>query len=360
MTCCDKPLVVKNLGGFFVFLPFREHICYMQKIVTFGEVMMRLTPPGYTKISQTETLQFSFGGGESNVAISLAYFGMKAYHVTQFPDNAVGRAGTQFLRRHWVATPYVNYGDSDLGLYFHERGAVHRSSTVIYDRSHSSFANLDPKGFDWDEIFKDAKWFHWTGITPAISKNTLQATKEALIAAKRNGVKVSCDLTYRDSLWKYGESPEEALPELIALTDVMMTGKREMVLFSGGDESMSEFVLMRKFNERYPNIEIIADKRRKSVNASLNALTGLLWDGKKEYETKELSVTHIVDRVGTGDAFCAGLIQGLLTKESTEEALEFAIAACALKHTIEGDANMVSVEDVDKLASGDHSGRIIR
>ncbi|UXP31769.1 sugar kinase [Reichenbachiella agarivorans] len=332
----------------------------MKKVVTFGEVMMRLTPPGYAKISQTETLELTFGGGEANVAISLAYFDLKAFHVTQFPDNTVGKAATQFLRRHWVATPYVTYGPMDLGIYFHERGAVHRSSTVLYDRANSSFANLDPSVYNWEEIFEDADWFHWTGITPAISENTLAATKQALLAAKKMGVKVSCDLTYRDSLWKYGKTPQEALPELIELTDVLMTGTREMILFSDGTEEMEQEDLMKNFQKTFPNLEIIADKKRDSINASLNALSGMMWDGQQIYQTKELSVTHIVDRVGTGDAFCAGLIYGLLTKEGNQHALDFAIAACALKHTIEGDANMVSVADVEKLVSGDSSGRIIR
>ncbi|MFY0626370.1 MAG: sugar kinase [Reichenbachiella sp.] len=332
----------------------------MHKVVTFGEIMMRLTPPGFAKIAQTETLELTFGGGEGNVAISLAYFGLKAFHVTQFPDNAIGRAATQFLRKHWVSTPYVNYGPSEIGIYFHERGAVHRSSTVIYDRANSAFAKLDPSGFDWDRILRNADWFHWTGITPAISSNVAHALKDALVAAKKYGVKVSCDMTYRDSLWNYGKTPLEVLPEMIEMTHVMMTGKREMVLFSDGDENMEHFDLVRKFHEKYPNLEIIADKTRNSVNASLHVLSGLLWDGKNELSTEELSVTHIVDRVGTGDAFAAGLIHGLLTKDTKQDALEFAIAACALKHTIEGDANMVSVEDVDKLASGDGSGRIIR
>lgn len=335
----------------------------MKKVVTFGEVMMRLTPPGFAKISQTENLELTFGGGEANVAISLAYFGTKAYHVTQFPDNVVGKAATQFLRRHWVSTPYVYYGDSnlgDLGIYFHERGAVHRSSTVLYDRSNSSFAKLEPNTFDWERILRKKDWFHWTGITPALSAAAAQATKEALQTAKKLGVKVSCDLTYRDSLWQYGKSPKDVLPELISMTDVLMTGTREMVFFSDGTDDMSQLDLMRNFQKTYPNLEVIADKKRDSVNASLNALTGMLWDGEKEYVTKELSVTHIVDRVGTGDAFCSGLIHGLLNKGTKQEALDFAIAACALKHTIEGDANMVSVSDVDKLASGDSSGRIIR
>ncbi len=337
----------------------------MSKIVTFGEVMMRLAPPGHAKFSQASNLELTFGGGEANVAISLAYFGDQATHVTRFPNNSIGKAATQFLRYHWVDTDEVIYGEEEIGLYFLERGAVHRSSKVVYNRFNSAFATMQPEMLDWDQIFMDADWFHWTGITPGISQNVADTCLEAIKAAKRNGVMVSSDMTYRKNLWQYGKKPGEVMGEMIANCDIVITGANDISEIFGfpvqGKPRDEEFAFQaQKLMERYPDIKKVADKERNSLNASHNTLKGRMWDGEQLLLTEMLDVTHIIDRVGTGDAYAAGLIYGLLHHENDQHALEFAIAACALKHTIEGDANMVSVADVEGLVGGNTSGAIIR
>ncbi len=321
---------------------------------------MRLAPPGHAKLSQTDSLNLTFGGGEANVAISLAYFGLQAQHVTCFPQNTLGKSATQFLRRHWVNTAKVKYSGNEIGIYFLEQGAVHRSSHVIYDRSYSAFAQADPTIYDWNEILKDADWFHWTGITPALSERSAQATLDALGVAKDLGIMVSADLALRKNLWKFSEDPIGSLQQLIEKTDVIIGGNRELAAIGEGEVDEPYRDLASKVIDQFPNVKVIADKDRISKNASVNIIRGKLWNGHEEIITEPLEVTHIIDRVGTGDAFAAGLIYGLLEKATQQEALNFATAACALKHTIEGDANMVSVEEVDRLAGGDTSGRIIR
>jgi len=322
--------------------------------------MMRLAPPGHAKLSQSDLLKFTFGGGEANVAISLAYFGMPAQHITCFPDNTLGRTATQFLRRHWVNTAEVRYAGDEIGIYFLEQGAVHRSSHVIYDRANSSFAKADPAIYDWETILKEAEWFHWTGITPALTEQAAQATLDAVKMAKQLGVTVSADLALRKNLWKFASDPVQLLGELIEHTDIVIGGKRELAAITGHEGEASFEELARKTIERFPNVQVVADKDRISKNASVNVIKGKLFNGQEMIVSEPLEVTHIIDRVGTGDAYAAGLIYGLIHKKSQQEAVDFATAACALKHTIEGDANMVGVEEVNRLASGDTSGRIIR
>nr|MBX2841606.1 sugar kinase [Flammeovirgaceae bacterium] len=292
----------------------------MKKIVTFGEVMMRLKPPGYAKFSQSDQLELTFGGGEANTAVSLAYFGMQAMHVTMFPDNLIGRSATQFLRRHWVNTSQVQYGGDEMGIYFLESGAVHRSSTVVYDRSHSAFANMLPDTFDWKEILKGADWFHWTGITPAISENTAATCLAAIKAANKLGVMVSADVTYRQKLWNYGKSPQEILPALVAGSDVIIAGSSDLRLLLETEESLKFSELAQKAMKTFPNIKKVADKDRESLNASHNTIRGKIWNGKEMLKTQVFDVTHIIDRVGTGDAYAAGLIYGLLHYPTDQEA----------------------------------------
>lgn len=321
-------------------------------------------PPGYALFSQTDSLELTFGGGEANTAISLAYFGLKASHVTRFPDNAIGKAGAQFLRRHWLDTEDIVYGGQEMGIYFLEMGAVHRSSNIVYDRSHSAFAKVEPGMFNWEKILEGADWFHFTGITPALSQGAANACLEAAKAAKKSGITVSMDLGYRSNLWTYGKTPQQILPGLVAECDVIIASKSDILdVFKGDGRGNSEYNFSTACNmlmEKFPHVKKVAHKKRKSVNASYNKISGKMWNGSKMLKTKKLEITFIVDRVGTGDAFAAGLIYGLMHFNDDLEALNFATAACALKHTVVGDANMVAVEDVKQLAEGDTSGKINR
>ena len=333
----------------------------VKKVITFGEVMMRLSPPGYSKFAQATSLELVYGGGEANVAISCAYLGMKAAHVTRFPDNALGKAATQFLRMHWLNTEHVIYGDDMLGKYFLEKGAVHRSSEVIYEREGSSFSLIEPAMIDWERILKGADWFHWTGITPAISEGAAQCCLEAIKTANKMGVKVSGDINSRRNMWKYGKTMQEVMPELVQNCDIVITSSRGIREMFGLGESGDKFRIMaKKLMDTFPNIDKVVGKTRKSVSASHQQIRGKMWDGQKYVKTKKLNITHVIDRVGTGDAFASGLIYGLLHYDEDKQALDFASAACALKHTVPGDVNMVSRENVHSLMEGDTSGTIKR
>ncbi len=325
--------------------------------------MMRLSPPGHAKFSQATSLDLAYGGGEANVAISLAYLGLNAAHVTKFPNNLIGKAATQFLMHHWVDTSWIQYGDDRIGKYFLEKGAVHRSSEVIYERDDSAFANISKETFNWEEILQDASWFHWTGITPAISQGAADSCLEAIKTANKLGVKVSADVHSRKSLWKYGKTKQEIMPELLAGCDVLMASSwdiAEVFGFEFNEDGDSFKSTCEKLWDGCPKIEKVFDKNRESISASHNRIQGKMWNGEAVVKTPELDVTHIVDRVGTGDAYAAGVIYGLLRYSDDMKALKFATAACALKHTIEGDANMVSKENVEVLMEGNTTGRIIR
>ncbi|MDO6806973.1 sugar kinase [Zobellia galactanivorans] len=331
-----------------------------KKVITFGEVMMRLSPPGYSKFAQATSFELAYGGGEANVAISLAYLGMKAAHVTRFPDNALGKAATQFLRKHWLSTEHVFYGGNMLGKYFLEKGAVHRSSEVIYEREGSSFSLIAPGMVDWEAVLKDADWFHWTGITPAISEGAAMCCLEGIKTANRMGIKVSGDINSRKNMWKFGKSMQEVMPELVQNCDVVISSSRGIREIFGLGKAGDKFrTLAEQLMYTFPRIEKVVGKTRKSISASHQQIHGKMWDGEKYVKTKKLNITHVIDRVGTGDAFAAGLIYGLLHYGDVE-ALKFASAACALKHTVPGDANMVSLENVLSLMQGDTSGAIRR
>lgn len=332
-----------------------------KKVITFGEVMMRLSPPGYEKFSQAGSFELVYGGGEANVAISLAYLGMEAAHVTRFPDNALGRAATQFLRKHWLNTDHVIYGGDMIGKYFLEKGAVHRPSEVIYERVGSAFSGIDAGMIDWAAILEGADCFHWTGITPAISAGAAACCREAIETANRLGIMVSGDINSRDNMWKYGKSAQEVIPELVEKCDLVITssyGIHEM--FGLGGEKLPLRESARQLIDRFPNIKRVVGKTRTSISASHQQIRGQLWNGRNYIKTDTLDITHVIDRVGTGDAFAAGIIYGLLHYEDDADALDFATAACALKHTVPGDVNMVSVANVLTLMEGDTAGEIRR
>ncbi|SER00827.1 2-dehydro-3-deoxygluconokinase [Hyunsoonleella jejuensis] len=332
-----------------------------KKIVTFGEVMMRLSPPGHAKFSQVTSLDIDYGGGEANVAIALAYMGMKACHVTRLPDNLIGRSATQYLRHHWIDTDYILYGDSRMGLYFLEKGAVHRSSEVVYEREDSAFSKIHPEMIKWEEVLQGADWFHWTGITPAVSIGAAKSCLKAIQVANDLGIMVSGDIHSRKSLWKYGLSKQEIIPELVAGSNIVIASTYDMYdIFNIGQPDADFATSAKALQKKFPLVQKIIDKDREVISASHNRIKGKMWNGKEFLTTPFYDVTHIVDRVGTGDAYAAGLIFGLANQKDDKEALNFAAATCALKHTVEGDANMVSQEDVEVLVRGSGLGEIKR
>ncbi len=345
----------------------------MQKnVVTFGEIMLRLATPGYLRISQSNEFTATYGGGEANVAVSLANYGIPVDYITRLPENDIGRACMMNLRKHGVGTKNIVWGGDRLGIYFLETGAVSRGSKVIYDRGHSSVSEIQTGTIDWEKVFNNACWFHWTGITPAISQNAADVCLEAIRKANELGITVSCDLNYRKNLWKYGKKAGEVMPELVAGTDIVLGNEEdaEKVLgirpkgvdvTSGEVEGAAYESVSRQIMERFPRCKKVITTLRGSVNANHNSWSGVLWDGQKLYEAPVYQITHIVDRVGGGDSFMGGLIYGLLTYEGDDQkALNFAVAASCLKHTIYGDFNEVTVEEVEKLLGGDASGRVAR
>lgn len=346
----------------------------MAKIVTFGEIMLRLATPGYLRFSQAGELTATFGGGEANVAVSLANYGMDVEFVTRLPENDIAQACVKDLRKHGVKTDNIIYGGTRLGIYFLETGAVARASKVIYDRAHSAVSEIEPGIIDWDKVFEGAEWFHWTGITPAISQGAADVCLEAIKAANRRGLTVSCDLNYRKNLWKYGRTAAEVMPELVEECDVILGNEEDAEKVFGikpegfdatataGDVHAAEFEsvcvqLMRRFGKAKKVIITL----RGSINANHNTWGGVLYDGKTLYQSPRYDITHIVDRVGGGDSFMGGLIYGLMTHPGDDRyALDFAAAASCLKHTIYGDYNEVSVSEVENLMKGDGSGRVSR
>ncbi len=344
----------------------------MTRIVTFGEIMMRLSPPGYLRFTQSRSFDVIYGGGESNVAVSLAYFGIPAEFVTRLPPNDIGEACLQFLRQHGVGTQHIVRGGERLGIYFLEHGAVHRGSKVIYDRAGSALATIQAGMIEWKTVFKDATWFHWTGITPAISEGAAAACLEAAQAAKEMGLTISCDLNYRAKLWKWGKKPAEVMQDLVSLSDIAIGNEEDAAkvfgihapdtdVTSGKLDAEKYRIVCQNLAERFPNLNTIAITLRGSLSASHNTWSALLWQQDSMFFGPSYDITHIVDRVGGGDSFVAGLIYGFHAyPENQQRALEFAIAASALKHTVFGDFNLASVTEVEKIMSGDISGRVSR
>ena len=344
----------------------------MKKVVTFGEVMMRLATPDFLRFGQSESLTATFGGGEANVAVSLAQFGLPVDYVTRLPENDFGKACLMELRKFGVGVDHIVWGGDRLGIYFLETGAVSRGSKVIYDRAHSAVSEILPGMVDWDDVFDQAGWFHWTGITPAISESAAAVCLEAIQIAGKKGITVSCDLNFRKNLWKYGKKASDVMPELIAGTDIILGNEEDAAMVLGilpeGVEVTSGHVdagayvsVSQQIIQRFPRVTKVITTLRGSVSASHNTWSGVLWDGLKLFEAPVYQITHIVDRVGGGDSFMAGLIYGLLTwPDDQQRALEFAVAASCIKHTIYGDFNRVTVEEVMKLMQGDGSGRVAR
>ncbi len=342
------------------------------KIVTFGEIMLRLATPDHQRFSQATGFNASFGGGEANVAVSLARFGLDTEYVTRLPQNDFGDSVLMELRRHGIGTSRIIRGGSRLGIYFLETGAVSRPSKVIYDRAGSSFAEIRTGMVNWDDVFRDAMWFHWTGITPAVSEGAAQVCLEAVNAARTKGITVSCDLNFRKNLWKWGKSAAEVMPELVSGCDIILGNEEDAAkvfdikpdTHNAGFESVkgSDYVVVcKKLKEKFPQAKKIIITLRGSINADSNTWSGVLYDGSRLYEAPVYNITHIVDRVGGGDSFMAGLIYGLINfREDDQKALNFATAASCLKHTIHGDFNLVTVAEVENLMRGDVSGRVVR
>ena len=344
-----------------------------KKIVTFGEIMLRLATPGYLRFGQANELTATFGGGEANVAVSLANYGMDTDYITRLPNNDIARACLQDLRGRGVGTDHVLFGGERMGIYFLETGAVARASKVIYDRSHSSIAEIQPGMVDWETILDGVGWFHWTGITPAISQGAADVCREAIQTANRLGVTVSCDLNYRKNLWKYGKSASEVMPELVEGCDLILGNEEDAdkvfgikpegfdVTATQGKVNAAEFAsVCRQLMARFPRAKKVVITLRGAINANHNTWGGVLFDGNRLYQSPRYDITHIVDRVGGGDSFMGGLIYGLLTYADDQQALDFAAAASCLKHTIYGDYNQVSVQEVETLMQGDASGRVSR
>ena len=341
------------------------------KVVTMGEIMLRLSTPGFSRFVQTQSFDVNYGGGEANVAVSLANYGLDSYFVSKLPSNEIGQSAINSLRRYGVKTDYVVRGGDRVGIYFLETGASQRASKVIYDRANSAVTTLESNELDWGKVFEGAKWFHWTGITPALGKKAQGCLKAACVAAKKNGTKISADLNYRAKLWTTKEAQTVMVP-LMEYVDVCIANEEDAeksLGFNAGTTNVESakldekgyFNLAQKLKEKF-NFEAVAITLRESFSASRNGWSALLIDYKnckEPYRSKRYEI-EIVDRVGGGDSFASGLIYGLLSKSNTKEALEFAVAASCLKHTIPGDFNLVSISEVEKLAKGSGSGRVER
>jgi 2-dehydro-3-deoxygluconokinase len=342
------------------------------KTVTFGEIMMRLSPPGFLRFNQTQSFDVTYGGGEANVAVSLANYGLPVDFVTRLPANELGDACLQSLRQYGVGVSKVVRGGDRLGIYFLEMGTMQRGSKVVYDRSHSSIATIPADAVDWKSVFADADWFHWTGITPAISAETAAVCLEAAKTAKQMGLTVSCDLNYRNKLWKWGRSARDVMTELVNYCDVAIGNEEDAAkvfgihapdtdVTAGKVEADRYQYVCEELHRNFENLHTITITLRGSISASHNTWSGVLWHEGAFYTGSQYDITHIVDRVGGGDAFAGGLIYGLKTYgDDQQKALNFAIAASCLKHSIMGDFNLVTVSDVEKLMQGDASGRVSR
>ena len=345
-----------------------------KKVVTFGEIMLRLATPDYLRFNQAQQFSATFGGGEANVAVSLANYGIETEFVTRLPQNDIARACVMDLRMYGVGTSEIVYGGDRLGIYYLETGAVARASKVVYDRAHSAIAEIQPGMIDWEKVFKDATWFHWTGITPAISQGAADVCLEAIETANRMGITVSCDLNYRKNLWKYGKKASEVMPRLVAGCDVLLGNEEDAEKIFGikpegfdvtateGEVDSAAFQsVCTQLMDRFPRAKKVIITLRGSINANHNTWGGVLYTNGRLYQSKRYDITHIVDRVGGGDSFMGGLIYGLLTyPDNAQKGLDFAVAASCLKHTIYGDFNQVTVDEVEKLMGGDASGRVSR
>ena len=348
----------------------------MGKVVTFGEIMLRLAPQGFLRFSQANSFDVVYGGGESNVAVSLANYGVDVDFVTRLPKNDIGACAMMEMRKRGVNVDKIVYGGDRLGIYFLETGAVSRGSKVVYDRAHSAIAEIESGMIDWDAVFEGCEWFHWTGIIPAISQGAADVTLEALKAASAKGITISTDLNYRAKLWKFCDDAhrEKIMTELTSYCDIVLGNEEDAEMHFGikpegisvqteGHNVKAEAFLSvcEQMMKKFPRAKKVITTLRGSISASHNTWAGVLFDGKTLFQTRQYQITDIVDRVGGGDSFMGGLIYGLLKyPEDDQNALDFAVAASCLKHTIKGDANLATVAEVEKLMGGDASGRVAR
>ena len=340
------------------------------KYLTFGEIMLRLKSPGHERFFQSPMLEATFGGGEANVAVSLANYGEDVGFLSVLPKNAIGDECIKELRRFGVDTSRVVRGGERLGIYFLETGANQRPSKVVYDRAYSAIAMAKPGDIDWDKTFEGVEWFHITGITPAISESAMELSLESVKEAKKRGITVSCDLNYRKNLWKYGKKASEVMRELAKYVDVAIANEEDVqksleittdVVVESGELDRSKYkALGDKVLAAYPDMKMIAITLRESKSADWNGWAACLNDREHFYESKRYEIRDIIDRVGGGDSFAGGLIYGLNNYEGRQQALEFAVAASCLKHSILGDFNRVDVDEVEKLMGGDGTGRVQR
>jgi len=343
----------------------------MEKVVCFGEIMMRLNPPDKKRIVQTDVFKINFVGSEANVAVCLANFDINSYYVTRLPENEIGEKCIRKLKSFGVNTSYIAMGGKRMGIYFVEQGAVMRPGKVIYDRENSSFSEIKKEMFDWEKIFDGKDWFHFSGITPALTKNCFEVLAEACEVARSKNLKISCDLNYRKKLWKWTDKKEEIMGYLLKFVDVVMCNEEDAEKYFGIKSEENDVEkgkikkegyreVAEKLKEKFDNLETIGITLRTSINADFNRWSAVLWKEGKFIEGIDFEITHIVDRVGAGDSFSAGLIYGLLKFENDEKILNFAIGTSALKHTIEGDFNFVKIEEVENLIKGNITGRISR
>ena len=334
----------------------------MNKIITFGEVLMRISPPGNKKFIQSNAIEFYFGGTEVNVGISIANFGGNVKHISCISNDFIGDTAISYLNKFDLDTSAIVRSQRPLGVYFLEVGAVMRPSSISYNRSHSSFSEILPSMVNWEKALENGKWFHWTGITPALNKGSQQTLLEGLKLAKQKGMTISADPTYRSGLWKYGEDAKDVLSELIKYSTIFIGGINEINELLGTDYSYSneDFIeASKQLIKEYPSIEKVFDKIRTSINSSWHKIRARMWNGKEFKETQDFDITHIVDRIGTGDAFAAGLIHGLQNFDDFK-AMQFASAACAIKHTYLGDVNYANEKDVITILEGNITGRLNR
>lgn len=323
---------------------------------------MRISPRGNRKFIQSNTVEFYFGGTELNVGISIANFGSNVKHITCISDDFIGNTAMAYLNKFNLDTTAIVRSNRPLGVYFLEVGAVMRPSSISYNRSHSAFSEIKPSMVNWEKALENGSWFHWTGITPALTQGSFDTLKAGLKLARKKGMQVSADPTYRSGLWKYGVNPKEALIELLHCSTIFIGGINEMneVLETNFGYSNEEFVEGSKLiMEKFPTIEKVFDKIRTSINSSWHKIRARMWNGNEFCETQDFDITHIVDRIGTGDAFAAGLIYGLQHYDDTKS-MEFASAACALKHTYVGDVNYATIDEVLGIVDGNITGRFNR
>jgi len=343
----------------------------VHKVVSFGEIMLRLSTNGFTRFVQAQNFDATYGGGEANVAVSLANYGMDSYFVSKLPKHEIGQSAINHLRRYGVNINHISRGGNRIGIYFLETGASQRPSKVIYDRTDSSISGIKKEDVDWNAVFENASWFHWTGITPAIGKNTQEVLTDACITAKKMGIKISCDLNFRAKMWTYKEAQPVMIP-LMEYVDVCIANEEDAEKSLGlkaGKTNVAKgqldeegyFVVAKTLKEKY-NFDTVAITLRESYSASKNGWSALLLDNKDcivPFRSKKYDI-EIVDRVGGGDSFASGIIYGLLNKTNSKDALEFAVAASCMKHTISGDFNLVSIDEVEKLMKSGGSGRVER